>query len=266
LSVEHNAPDRGLRRRRFVAPHRRRSTASLLIRSLLGAAALVAVPAALAWWILTSPRFLLAEVQVRGVEEVSPEWVFERLETLEGRHLLGLPLRAVEKRLIEHPWIEGVDVGRHLPNRLLIDVRERVPVILLRRPEGLFYVDRQGVLISEYDPEGLVDLILVSIVDETRLDVEEVLQVAADLTRASGSWGAGVSEFESLGAGDYRVHLTSVPCPVLVSAGSVERQVRSFRRVLPQIVHRFDSLEAVDLRFSNQIVIQPPGAMRIQEG
>ena len=254
------------RRRRFVAPHRRRSPLLLLAQPFLTALLLVGVPVAGGAWVVTSPRFLLSNIVVSGTSRVQPAEVGEALRPLRGKHLLLVSLADVEGRLSENRWIEGANLRKRMPNSLVVEVEERQPVMLLRRDEGLFYVDRSGTVIDLYDPAREADLLLLSIAPGARLEVEPALAVAAELELVAPDWASGLSEVEVLGGDDFRLFTAALPFPVLVSLGGVGRQVRKFREVMPEVARRYDRVAAVDLRFSRQIVIQPAAEPRNQEG
>jgi len=263
LTIERPSP---FRRRRFVVPHRRRSRTLVLLKPFLVAVILVGLPVLAGVWVFTSPRFMLSEVQIGGTVRVTGEEVAGALESLRGRHLLGLSLADVEARLTTNPWIEGAAIRKELPNRLSVHVHERQPVALLRRDGDLFYVDRTGFVIEAYDPSGPVDFLLLSLAPGSALDVEGALEIAAALERIAPSLAAGLSEIEILGLDDFSVHSATLPFPVLISAGKVESQLGKLDRLLPEISRRFPEVEAVDLRFSRQIVIQPAVEPRSQEG
>jgi cell division septal protein FtsQ len=254
------------RRRRFVAPHRRRSLLLMLARPFLTALLLVGLPIAGGAWVITSPRFLLDNIVISGTSRVQPSEVAEALRPLRGRHLLLVSLADVEGRLSENRWIEAANLRKKMPDSLVVEVKERQPVMLLRRDEGLFYVDRSGTVIDLYDPTREVDLLLLSVAPGVRLEVEPALVVAAELELVAPDWASGLSEVEVLGGDDFRLFTAALPFPVLVSLGGVGRQVRKFRQVMPEIARRYDRVSAVDLRFSRQIVIQPAVDPRSQEG
>ena len=254
------------RRRRFAAPHRRRSLLVMLARPFLTALLLVGLPVAGGAWVVTSPRFLLSNIVVSGTSRVQTSEVGEALEPLRGRHILLVSLADVESRLAEHRWIEGANLRKRMPDSLVVEVQERQPVMLLRRDEGLFYVDRSGTVIDLYDPARETDLLLLSIAPGARLEVGSALAVAAELDLVAPEWALGLSEVEVLGGDDFRLFTAALPFPVLVSLGGVGKQVRKLREVLPEITRRYDRVAAVDLRFSRQIVIQPAAEPRSQEG
>jgi hypothetical protein len=51
-----------------------------------------------------------------------------------------------------------------------------------------------------------------------------------------------------------------------MSTENIAAQIIKLENLLPEITRRFAVIEAVDLRFSRQIVIQPAGIPRSQEG
>ncbi len=254
------------RRRRFVVPHRRRSRTSKLLRPFLVAVALVGVPVATGLWVYTSPRFLLKEVHIGPTGRVTTAEIASALSPLRGRHLFDLSLADVEARLVTHTWIENAAIRKELPDRIVVEIEERQPVALLRRQEGLYYVDGSGYVIDAYDPLGPVDLVLLSVAPGASLQVDEALALATELQRWAPRIGLGLSEIEILGEGDFRVYTAALEFPLLVSAAELGAQMTKLERLLPDISRRFTGVESVDLRFSRQIVIQPADEPRSQEG
>ena len=263
LTIERPSP---FRRRRLVVPHRRRSRTQVLLQPFLLAVVLVGLPITLALWIYTSPQFLLGEVHIGTTEQVSTADVAEALGHLRGRHLLGLSLADVEGKLVANPWIKSATIRKELPNRLVVQIQERQPAALLRQGSELLYVDSEGFVIGVYDPAGEVDLLLLSEAGGAQLNVAEALTVAADLVRLAPALSRGLSEIEALGLGDYKIHSEGLDFPILLRAGEVAAQIIKLEKLLPEIARRFSEVEAVDLRFSRQIVIQPAGEPRSQEG
>ena len=263
LTLERPSP---FRRRRFVVPHRRRSRALLLLRPFVAALFLVGLPVVAAVWMGTSPLFQLVEVRIGPTERVSTEEVAEALAGLRGRHLLRLSLSDVEALLASHPWIEGAAIRKELPDRMIVEVHERHPVALLRQDDGLFYVDQTGFVMEPYDPAGPVDFPLLSVAPGASLDVPRALEVADSFDRFVHGGTAGLSEVELLGLDDFRIHSAELAFPVLVSGAEVKTQLAKLEKLLPEITRRFPVVEAVDLRFSRQIVVQPAVEPRSQEG
>lgn len=246
------------RRRRFVKSHRRRSLWVALIKPLLAAILLVGIPAAAGMWILRSPQFLLRDLEVTTGERVPSAWVAAELERYRGQHLLWLSLDDVEGRLLRHAWVSGAEIRKQLPNGLVVNVIERVPVALLRHDGELFYVDGSGREIEKLDSrEAAADLVVIDVPDPKLVSVSQAMTVISDLARVAPEWREGLEEMRVLGPRDFRLQTVAVPFPLLVSPGRVEAGILNLRRFLPEILRRYGEVAAVDLRFSGQVVIQP---------
>ena len=246
------------RRRRFVSAHRRRSPWLVLLTPFLGAVVTVALVVAVVGWLRTTPSLRLTDVQVTGNHRVSADWVSSLLAPYRGRPVLWLQLEEIEQRLATHLWIESAELHKQLPNRLLVKLVERRPAALLRADDGLYYVERNGQLISAYDPAvGAADLVLVSGRLDTPEHLAEALTVARRLAQLEPEWESGLSEIEIVGEADFRLFASFLPFSILVSADRLEEGVENLRRFAPQIVRRYSEVAAVDLRFSRQIIVQP---------
>jgi cell division septal protein FtsQ len=265
-------PDRneaaiGLRRRRFTAPHRRPSLLLRLAQQFIAAAAVVAVPVAAAAWVLTSPHFHLRTLEISGTDRVPRQWIGERVAPLRGRHLLRLSLAELESELADHPWIAGVAMRKRLPDTLAVRVVERRPAALLRRADGLYYIDAAGRLIDRYEPEsGPADLLLVSIPPEGERWLAPALAAAAEFVRLEPEWGRELSEVELAGESDLRFYTAALPFALVLGIGGIEPGLRRLRRYLPEVRQRLLPAAAIDLRFSGRIVAVPTSALPGEEG
>ena len=247
----------------------RRSPLAKWLPPLLLALAIVGVPTGAVAWIMTSPRFALAEVSVTTGERVPEAWVRAALAPFAGRNLPLLPLDATQQRLLRHPWIRGADLRKDLPAGLAVRVTEKRAVALLRDGKNLHYLDARGESIAPLDPlAGRLDLVLLSRaasgdaaarpapVGEAATLVP-ALRLLEELDQVRPSWVAGLSEIEILGEKDFRVHTASLPSPLLVRAGTLHLKARRLEELLPRIVERYGAAAAIDLRFARRIIVQP---------
>jgi cell division septal protein FtsQ len=253
-------------RRRGTPPRRRRRSLLLaLARPLAAACALVALPLALAAWVLTAPLFRLRDVQVGGgAGRVSGAWVRQALAPLAGENLVRLSLAEAAVRLERNPWVASVEMVKELPDRLRVKVAERRPVALLAAAGGLVYADSAGRAIApvatpaELARAHRAGLLVVSFDQGPHPDgMAAALKVAAELGRVQPTWAAKLVRIEVLGEGDFRLWTDALPFPVLVTSGQVGPKVQRLIELLPELSRRYPRIAAVDLRFSRRIVVQP---------
>ena len=256
-------------RRRGAPPRRRRAhPLQVLLRPLAAALLLVALPAGLATWVLTSPRFQLREVVVEGgSERVPATWVAARLAPLEGKNLVRLPLGEVAAELRRNPWIDAVELRKELPGLLRVGISERHPEAFLSNAGRLYYTDSAGRPIVPVDtPEEArrAGLLEVRFTHPVAGGVASALDVAAELGRVRPDWAGALTLVEVLGEEDFRLHTGALRFPLLVTRGQVGPKVRRLEELLPELDRRYPAIAAVDLRFSRRIVVQPATAAAAQ--
>jgi cell division septal protein FtsQ len=245
-------------KRRGVPPRRRRPSLLLsLVRPLSVALVLVALPMGLTVWVLTSRRFQLHDVLVEGKGH---------------RVTAGWPLGQVAARLHRNPWIDTVEVEKELPDILRVAFTERRPVALLLRDGQLAYADVEGRPIAplasreEAEKARRDGLLVVSFAHPLlrSAGVGRAIEVAGELGRVEPDWAAALSRIEVLGEEDFRLHTAALPFPLLVRGGEVSEKVARLARLLPELTQRYPGIEAVDLRFSHRIVVQPAASQRYE--
>jgi len=253
-------------RRRGTPPRRRRQSVLVsLLKPLAVALGLVALPLGLVAWVLTAPRFGLREVAVSGaVLRVPRDWVRQALAPVEGSNLVRLSLAEATARIERNPWVESVEMVKELPDRLRVQVAERRPVALLAEGGGLVYADQDGRAIApvatpaELEEARSAGLLVVSFSRQPHAEgVGGALKVAAELGRVQPTWAAKLARIEVLGEEDFRLHTDALPFPLLVTSGRVGPKVQRLVELLPDLSRRYPRIEAVDLRFSRRIVVQP---------
>lgn len=253
-------------RRRGTPPRRKkRSVFAILLKPLLTAVLMVALPGGLVAWVLTAPMFSLRGVEVRGgAQRVTEDWVRQSLAPLQGRNLVTLPLAEAAARVQSNPWIGSVEIAKELPDRLRVQVAERKPVALLTLAGALVYADSEGKAIApvttpaELESARKSGLLLVSFPGRPHAGgVAAALKAAAELGRVEPDWAAKLARIEVLGEEDFRLITDALPFPLLVTSGQVGPKVRRLVELLPELSRRYPKIEAVDLRFSRRIVVQP---------
>lgn len=255
--------------KRSGAPPRRKRRNPLLelLRPLALSLLLVALPAGLLTWVLTAPQFRLLRVSVENATPRLPEKALrEAVSAFEGENLILLPLGGVAAALRRNPWVATVEVEKQLPDGLRIEVTERRPVALLMRGARLVFADEKGrpiaPLASPADLEearrlGLVVITFAHAQLSPAAGVGGALAVAGELGRVQPDWAGALSKIEVLGEEDFRLHTGALRFPLLVTQGQVGPKVQRLTELLPELDRRYPAIQAVDLRFSRRIVVQP---------
>ena len=102
-------------------------------------------------FLLTAPAMRLIhpeQVAILGNHFVPRAAVLETFVPDRGKNVLRIPIEQRRAEIEAIPWVEHATVRRVLPNRLQVDLVERVPVAFLRTGNALRLIDAQGVILD----------------------------------------------------------------------------------------------------------------------
>ncbi|MBI5286571.1 MAG: FtsQ-type POTRA domain-containing protein [Deltaproteobacteria bacterium] len=111
--------------------------------------------------LLNAPYLEIKEITINGVKRVSREDVLELMGTRPGDNILAIDIRGVGNRIKTNPWVEDVRVGRNLPDRLSVEVKERNPVAFLNL-DALYLLDNKGNAFKRAALEDELDMPVIS--------------------------------------------------------------------------------------------------------
>lgn len=100
-------------------------------------------------------------VEVRGVERMDIQRVYERAL---GQRDLAMPhvdLVALRESLLELSWVKDARVSRQLPDALVIDIVEREPHAVLAKADRLMLIDPTGAELEPVSRAGAKDYMLI---------------------------------------------------------------------------------------------------------
>ena len=129
-----------------------------LVASLAGLTALAGQQLAFA---AADAGYEVSRVEVRGVERMNELKVYERVLGEKDRAMPLVDLHALRGSLMELPWVEDARVSRQLPDTIVVDIVERQPHAVLKRPDRLVLIDPSGhelEPISRTDAKGMLQI------------------------------------------------------------------------------------------------------------
>lgn len=102
------------------------------------------------------------EIHISGLERQRPETVLKAIGVTPDGPLFGFnPQRA--KKLLEHiDWVDNATLRRVHPNRLEIDLVERVPFAIWQRGGSRYVIDKTGSALSTLSASDYDDLLVVT--------------------------------------------------------------------------------------------------------
>jgi cell division protein FtsQ len=224
-------------------------------------------------YLLYSPGVLLRgadQIEVQGNRFVPQESITEKFSADMGRSVVRVPLTERREAIESLPWVEEAHVQRVMPNRLRVEITERVPVAFLRTGSDLSLVDAKGVILDRPVDGDFKFPVVGGIAESTSLEARGqrmnlYVRFMKEIEQVSPGADDHVSEADLSDAADLRVTLTGLGTasgknsPILVHFGDSDFGNRY--HLLAENVDQWragaGSVDSVDLRFARQVVVNP---------
>lgn len=225
-----------------------------------------AIPAALVaggWWLLTSPRFAVKAVEVRGTKAVTTERILDAARIEPGRSLFLLDPREIVQRVEALPEVERADVIRELPDRVTVVVEERRPFTLVHAGT-LHWIDERGHLFGQETQAVTPPAPVISGLSESEIagmhgapsgKARDAVRLIRALLRSGSTLVTDISEID-MSESDGPVLYTAGGVEVRLGAEDWDARLARLEGVLAQKIAREGAIRTVDLRFRDQVVLQ----------
>lgn len=136
-------------RDRRIRVARGQSVLAALLRSGRLPALLIAIGmAVLLYGFMFSADFLIASVEVRGVEMGDSAEIALAASAI-GESIFRIDANHVAQRVAALPYVERVTVDTRFPDRVSLSVTERVPVLAFQSGRQTFVVDERGYIFGQ---------------------------------------------------------------------------------------------------------------------
>jgi cell division protein FtsQ len=254
---------RGGGRRR--AARRRRWRRAALAVAVLG---VLAGAAAGTWhWLVTSPRFAVGAVEVRGASRVPARRILAAAAVAPGTPLWRIDPAAVTARVESLPGIRRAEVVREAPNRMAIHVEERRPFTLVSSGR-LHWLDEEGQVLGEERRAvappvpvitGLTEDELAGLRTTPSPKVQQALALIRALLRTGSPLVSEISEID-VSRREGPVLYTVEGIEVRLGSEEWEERLTRLSGVLGQVAAEPGSVRSIDLRFRDQVVLTKGGA------
>lgn len=100
----------------------------------------------------------IADVQLIGRKEADGGAILQALGVVRGTPILDFDPHAARHALEQVAWVAGARIERRLPDTIVVEIVERVPMALWQHDQKLFLVDGEGSLLSSSRPEDYPNL------------------------------------------------------------------------------------------------------------
>jgi cell division protein FtsQ len=220
-------------------------------RRAFAAAAVLAIPCWFAFPRLARRLdfFRVSEVEVRGARFTKPAEVVAALR-IDTTFSVWNATDELAARVAKHPQVLTAHVSRRLPNALVVDITERVPVAFVQERNGLRAYDAVGRALPLDPSRSVADVPIVSQRDTV------VLALLADLMERAPEVYARVSEVHAVGRNQLRLMLVDVA--VIAMRDVSANRFLELSSVEADLLRRQLKPVELDLRFKDQVIARMP--------
>lgn len=204
-------------------------------------------------------------IEVLGTRNVTRAQVLDALGGDIDRNIFHISLDEQKKQLEGIPWIESATLMRFLPNRLRVDVLERVPAAFVEVNGRVALIDAHGVIMEM--PQGARSSfsfpVVVKMSDNEPLSTRAARmkiynQLVRQLDSSGANYSADLSEVDVSDPDDIKVMAADPKGAVLVHLGASNFLERyQFYMAHAQEWRTQYGLTSVSLRYDGQIIMNP---------
>src|ERR1700733_5235262 len=203
-------------------------------------------------------------IEVTGMENVTKTQIMEVMGADIGRNIFFIPLAQQKAQLEQIPWVESASVMRFVPNRLEVEIHERTPLAFARVGPRMSLIDAGGTLMDlspkhKYSFPVILGMNPGEPLSPRAPRMKAYSEMLAELDSGGARYSQDLSEVDLTDHEDVKVRVNDAAGDVLLHLGSSDY----LRRYKIYVTHaqgwrqQFQKLESVDLRYDNQIIVNP---------
>ena len=212
-------------------------------------------------------------IEVTGNENVSKAQIMEVMGSDIERNIFFIPLAQQKAQLEQIPWVESASVMRFVPNHLKVEIHERTPVAFARVGPRIFLIDAGGTLM-ELPPKHKYSFPVILGMNpgeplSTRIPrMKAYNQLVQQLDSDGGHYSEELSEIDISDLENVKVRVNDPQGDVLVELGSSNflKRYKTYVTHVQEWRQQFQQLESVNLRYDNQVIVNPDMEGKTKQG
>ncbi len=224
-------------------------------------------------FVTESEYFSIAKVTFSGQNILTGEILEGLLGPFGGKSIVIQDMKALEKNLEAHPWVESASVSRRLPDTLYAHIVERTPYARIQF-DDVYLLDNFGILLDRAGA-GYQDLPLITGVkiDKVRpgenaatKDIIRALQTLHYLNRLEFFIDDPFNSAHIKNG--YRLTFTSSNrgIKVLMTVDTIDAGFKNLKIILNAIEAKGDEVERIDISFKDKVVIKKAHTTQLTKG
>lgn len=214
--------------------------------------------------VLNTQALAVQTITIAGTHRMAEGEALALLDGLRGVSMVTLDLDAWRQKLLAAPWVADVAMRRVFPNTVSVGITERQPLGIGRIGNGLYLIDRAGVVIEEFGPKYAdFDLPIIDGLsggEGTTEDARAALagRILADLQRRP-DLSRLVSQIDVSNARDAVVILKDDTALVHTGDARFAERVQAYLDYVTRLREDVPQIDSVDMRIEDRVFVKPQG-------
>jgi cell division protein FtsQ len=203
-------------------------------------------------------------IDVAGMENVTKAQIMEVMGADIGRNIFFIPLAQQKAQLEQIPWVESASVMRFVPNRLRVEIHERTPVAFARVGPRISLIDVGGTLMDlpqkhKYSFPVILGMNPGEPLSTRAPRMSAYNELVQELDSGGAHYSQDLSEVDLSDLENLKVRVNDPAGDVLVELGSSDylKRYKTYESHVQEWRQQFQKLESVNLRYDNQVIVNP---------
>ena len=203
-------------------------------------------------------------IEVTGMQNVTKAQIMEVMGADIGRNLFFIPLTQQKAQLEQIPWVESASVMRFVPNRLEVEIHERTPVAFARVGPRISLIDAGGTLMElpqkhKYSFPVILGMNPGEPLSTRAPRMKAYNELVQELDSAGARYSQDLSEVDLSDLENLKVRVNDSAGDVQVELGSSDylKRYKIYVGHVQEWRQQFQKLESVNLRYDNQVIVNP---------
>src|SRR5450755_3485248 len=203
-------------------------------------------------------------IEVTGMQNVTKAQIMEVMGADIGRNLFFIPLTQQKAQLEQIPWVESASVMRFVPNRLKVEIHERTPVAFARVGPRISLIDAGGTLMElpqkhKYSFPVILGMNPGEPLSTRAPRMKAYNELVQELDSAGARYSQDLSEVDLSDLENLKVRVNDPAGDVQVELGSSDylKRYKIYVGHVQEWRQQFQKLESVNLRYDNQVIVNP---------
>lgn len=207
-------------------------------------------------------KLVIEQVNVsgcRGERQAEIQKLAEQLVL--GKPLFWVDAESLRARIEAKRWVRGLQIRKDPPDRLSLAIEERQPVLWLVRPNGVFLVSDDGILLDRVSQANLNPIpVVVDPASQTDQGLARLINAAKALREKQQGFYDRITELRDSPKGPV-AYIEGLSAPIYLSRKDVTKNVPNFQGLfVDRLSQRPDvgRLRYIDLRWDDEVAVGEP--------